>query len=193
MLNYNLELTWLNEAARKEIFRFNTPPAQSAERNLFDFLSRPEARISLMDQKALANLHIHLASARVGREALSKLVLAADPDMLSLFENIHFANSDHDKGQQQSVAELDLFRLDSSGVPTRYRVYAVYFREGILVIHTLAEDRGDDLLDFLGRRDQVIQNLLSKRLPVMTPLAVLVADLQNSVRICSELPPNEYF
>jgi class 3 adenylate cyclase len=27
----------------------------------------------------------------------------------------------------------------------------------------------------------------------MTPLAVLVADLQNSVRICSELPPDEYF
>jgi class 3 adenylate cyclase len=45
----------------------------------------------------------------------------------------------------------------------------------------------------LARRDQVIQSLLSKRLPVMTPLAVLVADLQNSVRICSELPPDEYF
>ena len=193
MLNYNLELTWLNEAARKEIFRFTAPPAQSAERNLFDLLSRPEARISLLDQKALANLHIHLASARVGREALSKLVLAADPDLLSLFENINFANSDHEKGQQQSVAELDLFRTDINGAPTRYRVYAVYFREGILVIHTLADDRGDDLLDFLGRRDQVIQNLLSKRLPVMTPLAVLVADLQNSVRICSELPPDEYF
>ena len=193
MLNYNLELTWLNEAARKEIFRFAAPPAQSAERNLFDLLSRPEARISLLDQKALAHLHIQLASARVGREALSKLILAADPDLLSLFENIRFADADHEKGQQQSVAELDLFRMDTDGVPTRYRVYAVYFREGILVIHTLAEDRGDDLLDFLGRRDQVIQNLLSKRLPVMTPLAVLVADLQNSVRICSELPPDEYF
>ncbi|QWD61827.1 adenylate/guanylate cyclase domain-containing protein [Polynucleobacter sp. MWH-UH25E] len=193
MLNYNLELTWLNESARKEIFRFSAPPAQSAERNLFDLLSRPEARIGLLDQKALANLHIQLASARVGREALSKLVLAADPDLLGLFENVQFAHSDGEKGQQQSVTEIDLFRTDVNGVPTRYRVYAVYFREGILVIHTLAEDRGDDLLSFLGRRDQVIQNLLSKRLPVMTPLAVLVADLQNSVRICSELPPDEYF
>lgn len=193
MLNYNLELTWLNEAARKEIFRFSTPPAQSAERNLFDLLSRPEARISLLDQKALANLHMHLASARVGREALSKLVMAADPDLLSLFEGLTFGNSDTDKTQKPSIAELDLYRSDVDGAPTRYRVYAVYFREGILVIHTLAEDRGDDLLDFLGRRDQVIQNLLSKRLPVMTPLAVLVADLQNSVRICSELPPDEYF
>jgi hypothetical protein len=28
---------------------------------------------------------------------------------------------------------------------------------------------------------------------VLTPLAVMVADLQNSVKICSELPPEEYF
>lgn len=54
-------------------------------------------------------------------------------------------------------------------------------------------DRGDDLLNFLARRDQVIHSLLSRRLPVLTPLAVLVADLQGSVRICSELPPDEYF
>ncbi|MEI7679261.1 MAG: adenylate/guanylate cyclase domain-containing protein [Betaproteobacteria bacterium] len=51
----------------------------------------------------------------------------------------------------------------------------------------------DTLLGFLSRRDQVIRDLLRKRLPVLTPLAVIVADLQNSVKICSELPPEEYF
>jgi class 3 adenylate cyclase len=45
----------------------------------------------------------------------------------------------------------------------------------------------------LERRDDVIRNLLKKRLPVLTDVAVIVADLQNSVRICSELPPEEYF
>jgi class 3 adenylate cyclase len=39
----------------------------------------------------------------------------------------------------------------------------------------------------------VIRTLLSQQLPVLTPLAAIVADLQNSVRICSELPPDEYF
>lgn len=52
---------------------------------------------------------------------------------------------------------------------------------------------GPGLLEFLSRRDIVIRNLLRKRLPVLTPLAVIVADLQNSVKICSELPPEEYF
>jgi class 3 adenylate cyclase len=48
-------------------------------------------------------------------------------------------------------------------------------------------------LNSISRRDTFIRNLLSQRLPVLTPLAVMVADLQNSVRICSELPPEDYF
>jgi class 3 adenylate cyclase len=95
--------------------------------------------------------------------------------------------------QEQPVNEMEFFQTGAHGEVICCRVYAVYFREGILVVHAPAEERGDDLLNFLARRDQVIQSLLSKRLPVMTPLAVLVADLQNSVRICSELPPDEYF
>jgi class 3 adenylate cyclase len=51
----------------------------------------------------------------------------------------------------------------------------------------------EGLLNFLARRDEVIRSLLRKRLPVLTDLAVMVADLQNSVKICSELPPEEYF
>jgi adenylate cyclase len=49
------------------------------------------------------------------------------------------------------------------------------------------------MLSLLARRDEVIRGLLRKRLPVLTDLAVLVADLQSSVKICSELPPEEYF
>ncbi len=49
------------------------------------------------------------------------------------------------------------------------------------------------MLSLLARRDEVIRGLLRKRLPVLTDLSVLVADLQSSVKICSELPPEEYF
>ena len=90
MLNYNLELTWLNEAARTELFCFTTPPAQSSERNLFELFSRPESKLSLSDQRALANLHLHLASARVGKDSLTKVVMAADPDLLDLFVDLKF-------------------------------------------------------------------------------------------------------
>ena len=189
MLNYNFELTWFNEPARKTIFGFETVPAKSIERNLLQLLSRPEVRLAMDDQKALVALLLQLASARVSFQSLRKLVGESDPESLPLLDGIVFTEDGH----EQTVNELEFFQKNASGQYDCYRVYAVYFREGILVVHAPAVERGDDLLNFLSRRDQVIQSLLNKRLPVMTPLAVLVADLQNSVRICSELPPDEYF
>ena len=189
MLNYNFELTWFNEPARKTVFGFATAPAKSTDRNLLSLLTRPEVCLAIEDQRSLVGLLLELASSRISYESLSKLVLQSDPDLMPLLEGL----SSGDQSQEQAVNEVEFFQRDSHGQIICYRVYAVYFREGILVVHAPGEERGDDLLNFLARRDQVIQSLLSKRLPVMTPLAVLVADLQNSVRICSELPPDEYF
>ena len=189
MHNYNFELTWLNESARKEVFGFTSPPAKSAERNLLALLSRPEVCLGLEDQRALVGLLLQLASSRISYDSLATLVSQSDPDLMPLLDAIAFTEDN----KEQAVNEIEFFQKDARGEFVCYRVYAVYFREGILVVHSPGEERGDDLLNFLSRRDQVIQSLLSKRLPVMTPLAVLVADLQNSVRICSELPPDEYF
>lgn len=189
MLNYNFELTWLNEAARKEVFGFIAPPAKSSERNLIGLLSRPEVCLALDDQRALVGLLLQLASSRIAYEPLAKLVNQHDPELMPLLDQIVFDGNN----LEQAVNEVEFFQKNSQGEYVCYRVYAVYFREGILVVHSPSAERGDELLHFLGRRDQVIHSLLSKRLPVMTPLAVLVADLQNSTRICSDLPPDEYF
>lgn len=189
MLNYNFELTWLNESARKAVFGFDAPPARSEQRNLLELISRPEARLSLNEQKSLARLHLQLASSRLSYETLEKIVIQADPLLLPILEDIQF----QDQASEQMISEMEFLRQLPDGDSALYNVYAVYFREGMLVVHSPVSEQSDDLIHFLSRRDQVIQSLLSKRLPVMTPLAVLVADLQNSVRICSELPPDEYF
>jgi class 3 adenylate cyclase/DNA-binding transcriptional MerR regulator len=189
MLNYNLELTWLNEFARKDLFGFVAPPVRSVDRNLLQLLSRPESRLSLADQKGLAGLLLRVASARISYESLSKIVAGADPELTPLLDEIIFSEKD----AQTPVSEYDFFQKNAKGLTTCSRVYAMYFREGILVVHAPSTELGDDLAQFLSRRDQVIQSLLGKRLPVMTPLAVIVADLQNSVKICAELPPDEYF
>ena len=193
MLNYNLELTWLNEAARIELFGFAKPPAHSIERNLFHLLARPEANVSLADQRSLTALHLQIASERIGRDALISLVSKNDPSILELVDEIDFPIRDDDQSSSKVFGECDFYKSNSNRNPMGYRVFSVYFREGILIVHTPIAQRGDELIAFLSRRDQVIQKLLSQQLPVMTPLAVLVADVQNSVRICSELPPDEYF
>jgi adenylate cyclase len=64
-------------------------------------------------------------------------------------------------------------------------LYAVQFREGTLFVYVPGSPT--------AHRDLVIGDLVRKRLPVLTQVAVLVTDLQNSTRIWSELPPEEYF
>ena len=65
--------------------------------------------------------------------------------------------------------------------------------EGRVLQPLSGESASSGLLEFLSRRDVVIRDLLHQRLPVLIRLAVLVADLQNSDKIRSELPPEEYF
>jgi adenylate cyclase len=84
--------------------------------------------------------------------------------------------------------------LAPRGEPERwFSVHASFFREGIFFAYSPIDNTGDELMALLSRRDIVIRDLLKRRRPYLTDLAVLVADLQNSVRICAELPPEEYF
>jgi class 3 adenylate cyclase len=74
-----------------------------------------------------------------------------------------------------------------------HNAFASFFREGIFIVLVPETTQSSEMLTLLARRDEVVRGLLKKRLPVLTNLAVLVADLQGSVKICSELPPEEYF
>jgi adenylate cyclase len=91
------------------------------------------------------------------------------------------------------VTQLPLSMFTRDGSQQHYCVYASYYREGILFVYVPGTAGCDTLLGLLERRNEMIRNLLKKRLPVLTDVAVLVADLQSSTRICTELPPEEYF
>ena len=115
----------------------------------------------------------------------------------------HVGGEDMDKlkriyDEAQSVDRMPLYHTDvnlnARGADGRwYNLYATLFREGIVFVYVPTGDNSESLLALLSRREVVIRDLLKKRKPFLTPLAVLVADLQDSVKICSELPPEEYF
>src|ERR1035437_4148275 len=175
MLNYNLELAWYNEEARVSLLgSFEKLPADTKRRNVLDFFSRETYGKNLINRETFRQLHEEM-----GRERLT-----------GTNGNKSFA----DTGTVTSPIRewpLNLRLVDGGG--KRYEVYASYFREGILVIFADETTGHSGLLGMLERSDDVIRNLLKKRLPVLTDVAVMVADLQNSTRICSELPPEEYF
>jgi len=190
MVNYNFELTWYNEAARKNILGFETPPPGSESRSIFLMMLTSSAKDDAQRLDQLLRLHLTFAKARLAKASVLGILKNLDPQQTALIDRMY---DESDTVTGQTVVEVPFVLHTEGSGPQSWQVYGIYFREGILIVHIPSGQAAPGLLEFLSRRDVVIRNLLRKRLPVLTPLAVMVADLQNSVKICSELPPEEYF
>ena len=192
MVNYNFELTWYNDEARARVlFGLDVLPAQSEARNLFLLLFDSAAHAAGSLGEELLRVHLALAKSRLAKSSVFGLLRDLDRDALALAERLYAESAV--KSERKPLLDFSVDLLNAAGHPENWRVFASFFREGIFVVYIPAEQYNTSLLDFLSQRDAVIRDLMRKRLPVLTPLAVIVADLQNSVKICSELPPEEYF
>jgi class 3 adenylate cyclase/DNA-binding transcriptional MerR regulator len=191
MVNYSLEVAWLNELARDRIFpQLEAMPANNADRSVFLLLQQAWASASAEDREEIVRLHVALAKPRTSRASLTQNCRAISGDLANLVDRLYEATpAAPNRGIYQHVIAMP----DGAGKRSLWNVHASFFREGVLLVFVPEGETSSTLLDFLSRRDLVIRNLLRERLPVLTPLAVMVADLQNSVTICSELPPEEYF
>lgn len=191
MVNYNFEITWYNEAARTELLgEFDRLPADTKERNALAYLLKGRLDRSGANHEELLQFYLKLGKGRFSRNDLMNVLSghAGAPAMQT-------GESPAGSRPGGTLIQLPLTLRLENGELAHYNVYASYYREGILLVYQPghAGNGSDSLLGLLERRDEVIRNLLKKRLPVLTDVAVLVADLQNSVRICTELPPEEYF
>ena len=189
MVNYNFEVTWYNEEARTKLLgEFDSLPADIKERNALAYLLKGHLGRDSANREELLQLYLLLGKGRLSRSDLMDVLTGrADARSAPAKESPVEPRPGGMLMQQPLTLRLE------NGEIARYSVYASYYREGILLVHLPRHADSDSLLGLLERRDEVIRNLLKKRLPVLTDVAVLVADLQNSVRICTELPPEEYF
>jgi class 3 adenylate cyclase len=191
MVNYNFEVSWYNDAAcARFLGRFDTLPARTEARNVFTLLIQGAAGRAAGYRTELLRLHVSLAKSRLSKSSLLGLCKDLGPEYAALIDSLY---ADAERFGDNAIVEIPLELPEGPEGAENWRVYATFFREGILIVYANGGPASETLLEFLSRRDVVIRNLLRRRLPVMTQLAVLVADLQNSVKICSELPPEEYF
>jgi len=185
MVNFNFELTWLNDAARASVLGgLESVPAHTEARNVFRFLLQAGASEELM------RFHFSLAKRRAPNTGFFSLCKDAPADRLGALERLY---QETEPQAFQTIAEALVSAPDAQGHRAPHHVYAAQFREGILFVYCEGGPGSETLLALLAQRDIVIRDLTRKRLPVLTNLAVLVADMQGSVKICSELPPEEYF
>lgn len=187
MVNYNFEITWYNEDAGRGLLGIvERLPGDIKERNALVFLLNGQYGHAAANREALLQFHLKLGKGRLTRNDLMGIL--TKQTQVEALPATPVAES-YPSG---ALVQLPLVLRSETGERIEYCVHASYYREGILFVYAPGKDC-DSLLGMLERRDEVIRNLLKKRLPVLTDVAVLVADLQNSVRICTELPPDEYF
>ncbi len=189
MVNYNFEITWFNEEARTDLLgAFEHLPADIKERNALAYLLKGQLGRNGANREELLQFYLMLGKGRFSQNDLRNILNGHSEATPKQRED-----SMGELRPNVTLVQLPLnLRLENDKM-AHYNVYASYYREGILLIHLPRHTESDSLLGLLERRDEVIRNLLKKHLPVLTDVAVLVADLQGSVRICTELPPEEYF
>jgi hypothetical protein len=189
MLNYNLELNWYNEAAREQVLGFDVAPAGTGPRKVFRTLVASDRR-SDSACRELVRLYVSLAKPRISKAAL--VAMAADSGM----DAVQLIDECYDKSGttvRKMVVDLPCMCDGGDGKSAEWRVYGIYFREGILVIHVPQDEVDPSVLEFISRRHIVISNLMRKQIPAYTALIELTAELHDAARLRAELPVDEYF
>ena len=192
MVNYKFEVVWFNDQCRDLLEGALTQlTPRTEERSIFRLLLVSDSAKLAANREELLRLNTALAKERMEFDAIAQPLRMVTAARMQLLERIYRETK---PVTGSPIVELPVRLKEVKGNRVENHCgYAAYFREGILVVLVPIKEDSDGLLQLLSRRDSVIRNLLSKRMPTLTDLAVLVADLQDSVKICSELPPEEYF
>ena len=188
LLNSAFEIDWINAPAENGIFQLKISALKEpATRNIFRLLMRSRHQ-EQQSMKDLLDFHLsfvkEIKSDRGGlylgisQEETRNLEKRCDQiERRQLFSRRTKIVNDLLRQRMptlniadwQAINKSPLVLYNQEGKPISGHVHYMLFREGTLFIHTPVEDS------------------------VNVSYCVLVADLQNSVRICAELPPEEYF
>lgn len=186
MLNRNHQVVWCNEAARERVFGVSSLHPSAEMRNIFLLLSSVQGELPA----DIICLHAGLAKPELTRSNLLDALRIADEERAAdTYDLFTKATPIEARGLLTTACEHPV----AGGGTSSWRVMCGFFREGALFVHAPEELADDLLVAGIGDRAVVMRQLASKQSPMLTPMAVMVADLQDSVRLCAELPPQIYF
>jgi adenylate cyclase len=180
LVNSMFELEWSNEQADIDLLDLDGHlSANLTERNIFSILLDGSIIPYAQDRYELIRFHLAIAKNRMSKKAL----LTIDPDME--LDDIETLAKIYDEAEAVPAGQVaqTVVNLAPHGEEAKcYAIITSFFCEGIFFSFLPVEESTDSILSFLGRRDIVIRDLLKNRKPYLTPLAVIVADIQDSVK-----------
>ena len=191
LLNYQFEIEWINEAAERSIFGKPIRSIRDVElRNVFRLFLSWEFNNFVKNWEQFLDYHMTFFKVKMERESLSQLYTGVSK------RETDYLQTAYDRVGKMPAEKIYRHHVEiegAAGSKEQYIVYTTFFREGMFFLYTRAENAPKGITEFLSNREIVVRDLLQQRLPTLVSFSVLVADLQNSVRICAELPPEEYF
>jgi len=191
LVNSNYEIEWINKQAEDFVFSKKVNSLVDSEsRNIFRlFLEQRQAGQS-DEWIDLTSLHVTVLQKSIGETNMGRLFNGIKVHEADVLRDIYESRS---ITSPQQIYRLPVTISLPGNVRKNYLVYTMTFREGTFFVYIPDEGIGSDLMGMLSQRERVIGDLLKHRMPSLVSLCVLVADLQDSVRISAELLPAHYF
>lgn len=191
MVNNNFELVWWNNKAQHSFFNHNDElPGELESRNLLQLLFGTKLAEDADRMRELLTPHLAVGKRRLSQQALMKTYSSLNGNQLSILKDVYETTEFVEK---KAMIHFPTMLIDDEGKLTPHDLYVCFYREGIFFTYSPVVLDDNYLLEFLSKRNQVINELLKQRKPYLTNVTVMVADVQNSIKICSELPAEEYF
>ncbi|HWI83169.1 adenylate/guanylate cyclase domain-containing protein [Ramlibacter sp.] len=176
LVDRNFDIVWFNAASAPLL-------GAAAGQNLFRYL------LQARDPRDEALLRFHVRLARQLGASVETICRDAEAPDRALLERLY-----HETGEAAPLAPVShAFVPAATGGASQLCLYAVRFREGLLLVQVPRSRAGEELASQLEAHEVTLGGLGRKRLPVLSDVAAVVMDLQHAGRIWSALPAEEYF
>ncbi|MDO9566161.1 MAG: adenylate/guanylate cyclase domain-containing protein [Candidatus Desulfaltia sp.] len=191
LINRNFEIEWINREAEDQIFKRPIRLIDDSEsRNVFKLLFDWEFHSNVRNWEEIVTFHLASLKPIFPKNIIPELYDGISESTVSFLEKIY---DDHPTSAENVVNKNHIKFVKQNESVEQYEIYTLFFREGIFFVYIPSDSDDDEIRQLLFNRQRVINELLGQRMPSMVSLCVLVADIQDSVKISAELPPFEYF
>jgi adenylate cyclase len=191
LVNHNFEIEWINKPAEDLIFNHDIRTIVDVEsRNVFRLLLDEKLRREVRNWKETVLLHLTVLQNRISRDNLGSIYDGFKENELKILSDLYAEKS---SAAHENIYHLPVTVIKSDNTTVSYWVHTMSFREGTFFVYVPTDSVNTALLDMLSQRGKIINELLKNRMPSLVSLCVLMADLQDSVKISAELLPAEYF
>lgn len=191
LVSNQFEIEWINEGAEEKVFHLKVRELKVAhERNVFRLLLSKGVPRGEEQQAGLLMNFMELFKENHEKHVLRNMYPGLTDQERQYLEEMY---DRVEYSEPEAIQESLITAKTNDGRIVASKLYHVRFREGMLFIHGQANELLQEMEQIVSRRGTIISELLKQRMPSLVSFAVLVADLQDSTRICAELPPEEYF